>query len=96
MKDLHQKHYEVHYMIGDSTSTYLLEFIDNKTIITDISDKPIMTNFYLSNVKFNLDGTVFTPRTQTDSQDAIHTNQITENGAGLERYNLMVNRYPTL
>lgn len=46
---------EMHFMIGDGTKTYVVEFIDNAPVIIDsfVGDKAIMTNFYL----YDFDGT---------------------------------------
>lgn len=52
-----------------------------------------MTNFHLSGTVFNADGTVYTPKTQDATHDAERTNLITPHGAGLERWNLIVNGY---
>lgn len=51
-----------------------------------------MTNFHLSGVSFNDDGTVTTPAQITDNLIA-HPNGITAHGAGLERYNIAVGDY---
>lgn len=90
---LHQMHYELHYMIADENKTYCVEFSDNEAKIIDITDKPYMTNFHLQGVRFNQDGTVYTPETQDDFHNANITNLITDYGGGLERYNLIVNNY---
>lgn len=84
--------YECHYMIGDLTNTYILEFVDNKAVVVWDSH-PYMTNFHLHNVRLNSDNTVYTPATQDSNRDAIITNNITPFGSGLERYNLIANRY---
>lgn len=83
--------YEMHFMVADNNKTYCIEFVDNETVIVDITDRPYMTNFYLSGVTFNDDGTVYTPSTQDDEHNAMATNGITKDGSGLERYNILVN-----
>lgn len=83
----HKMGYELHYMVADKDNTYCLEFINEHAVITDISDKPIMTNFYLNDVIFNDDGSVYTPETQYGGFNAIDFNHITPYGSGLERYN---------
>lgn len=88
-KSIHDAGYELHFMIADKTKTYCLEIIENTLVDIDISNKPIMTNFYLDGVTFNPDGGVYTPGTMTDEYDAFKTNGITKRGAGLERYNLI-------
>lgn len=95
---LHEMGYEIHLMVLDSERTFLVEFIENKTVVTEMTQgansrlagKPFMTNFYLSDVIFNEDGKVFTPETQTEEDNAFDTNNITLRGSGLERYNLIV------
>lgn len=82
--------YELHYFVADPVSTYCLEFIGSQTVIKDLYNKPMVTNFYISGVEFNDDGTVYTPETQNEGFDAINTNHITPNGSGLERYNLIL------
>jgi len=37
---------DYHFLIADSTSTYVVEFVDNRTVV--LKDERIMTNFYLS------------------------------------------------
>lgn len=100
---LHYMGYEIHYLVADSEHTYLLEFIENAAVITDMTDgantrlagHPYMTNFYLSDVIPNTDGSVYTPANQTGGSPII-TNHITANGSGLERYNLIANRYDSI
>lgn len=92
---LHQSSYELHLMIADTHSTYIVEFINNATEIIDVTDTPYMTNFHRYDTVLNDDGTVFTPETQTDDDDAITTNGITEYGSGLERFNLIANAIST-
>lgn len=50
-----------------------------------------MTNFYIDGVKFNDDGSVYTPATQDETHNAMITNNITKYGEGLERYNIINN-----
>lgn len=92
-KTLHDMDYEIHYMVADDTSTYVLEFVDNETVIIEVSDAPYMTNFYIDGVIFNADGTVYTPATQDATHNAFDTNKVTEHGSGLERYNYIVENY---
>lgn len=84
---LHNMGYEAHFMVADRRHTYVMEFVGNRTVV--ITEHPIMTNFHISNVIFNADGTVMTPETG----DAMDVNGITKYGSGLERYNLIVNNY---
>lgn len=92
-KALHDMEYEIHVMIADQKDTYLLEFIDNQTVVTDISSKPYMTNFYLYDVRFNKNGMVFTPETSIGGFNAKTFNRITDHGSGLERYNYICENY---
>lgn len=89
-KQLWEMGMEAHYMIGDNTRTYILEFVDNQVVI---GEKPYLTNFYLADVVFNQDGKVYTPETQDADHNAIDTNHITPLGMGLERWNTIVDRY---
>lgn len=88
--------YEQHFMIADSKNTYSLEIIENEVVIKEISEKPYMTNFYLENVVFNDDGSVYSPATQDEEHNAIITNHITENGCGLERFNIINENYESI
>ena len=100
-ESLHKQDFEEHYMICDPLESYLIEFIENQTVIINMSEeadsplagKPYMTNFYLSDIQLNEDGSVYTPYTQDEDHDAIKTNLITPNGSGLERYNLINAHY---
>ena len=83
--------YETHLMIADESDTYLVEFYGNETVVT-LMDKPYMTNFYLSDVTLNADDTVYTP---ADEGHSASENNISANGSGLERYNLIVENYDT-
>lgn len=90
-KFYHDMGYEAHFMICDSNNTFIIEFINNETVIID--NKYYMTNFYLSDVNFNDDGSVYTPETQIENYNAYNTNLITLNGSGLERYNIINSNY---
>lgn len=98
---LHDHNYELHFMVADEEKTYLVEFAENAAIVVDMSDdadsniagKAYMTNFYLNDITLNDDGTVYTPGTQTADYNAKDTNGITDCGAGLERYNYIVDAY---
>lgn len=83
---------EIHAMIADEKDTFILEFINNECIVLDVSDKPYMTNFYIEGTTPNEDGTVYTPYTAASGKFA-SSNGITPYGAGLERYNCIVNNY---
>lgn len=89
-KELHNMDYEAHFMIADSQNSYVLEFVNNRAVIIESN---YMTNFYLDGVSFNSDGGVYTPETQDETHNAMDTNGITENGSGLERWNLINSGY---
>lgn len=78
--------FEAHIMVGDKNNTYIIEFIENKVVITEHNK---MTNFLIHGVNFNQDGTVYTQETSTPEDNPVVTNNITPHGVGLERYNLM-------
>lgn len=94
-KKLHAMGYELHVFVCDSTDNYLLEFSNNRNIVVE-PIIPISTNFKLDGVTLNDDNTVYTPLTQDDTHDAIHTNGIYKYGSGLERWNLIVENYSQL
>ena len=85
--------YQVHIIIADSEKTYCLEFIENELVIEDITEKPYITNFHINGTVFNQDGKVYTPADVPDGHLPSEENHITENGSGLERYNLIVENY---
>lgn len=70
---------ELHFIIADKTNSYIVEFINNEAKITT-SDKPYITNFYLDNISYNDDNTV-------------NLNSVTPYGNGIERYNLITDKY---
>ena len=90
---LHDRNYEVHVMIADRGSTYMLEFVEGETVIINLSNTPFSTNFYLTDVTLNDDNTVYTPASKDENHDAITTNGITAHGSGLERWNYIVENY---
>lgn len=96
---LYEDHaYDVHIMVADENSTYLIEFVNNNTVVADISSKAFITNFYLNGVTFNGDGGVYTPydKSLDNTHDAVTANHITTHGAGLERYNLINTSYSSI
>lgn len=73
------KKVEYHIMVSDINNTYIIEFINNKTEVTDVTSKPYMTNFYIYN---------------TEIKDGhIDFDTVTDHGDGLERYNLIIDNY---
>ncbi len=85
--------YAIHFMIGDTEHTYVMEIIDNKV---DYIEKNYMTNFNVIGTEFNENDLVYTPGTQDLNHNAMITNKITAHGTGLERWNLIAINYPTL
>ena len=71
---------ELHYMICDAEKTYLLEFIHNELIVSDMDTvyggRTFMTNFYLYNTSVDGDGNIV-------------PESVSDYGNGLERYNIM-------
>lgn len=88
-KSLLKMGYNQHWMVSDLEKTYVVEVIDNKIIVIDISEKPYITNFHIDGVVFNDDGGVYTPYTQDEEHNAQITNHVTKYGCGLERYNII-------
>lgn len=85
--------YESHYMIADKNKTYIMEFVNNEVQFIDVSEnKPFMTNFLITTTQFNPDGSVASPI----SGNAEIINHISAYGAGLERYNQIINTYDAL
>lgn len=83
---------EIHLMLSDNTSNYIVEFVNNEVKIIQ-SNEPnysALTNFYLYDVIFNNDNKVYTPETQDETHNAIITNNINAHGQGLERWNIVI------
>ena len=74
--------HESHFMIGDANKTYVVEFINNEMKV--ITDKNIMTNFYL----YGWDGNTATASYRADDYDA-ETTTLTPHSNGVERYNIL-------
>lgn len=83
---------EAHFLIADKVKTYVIEFVYNSM---NVIESKFLTNFYLYDVVFNSNGKVYTPETQDASHNAVITNHVTELGMGLERWNTIVDEYPT-
>lgn len=83
---------QLHFMVGDLNSTYVVEFFNKKMVVTSAKR---MTNFYLYGVKFNKDEKVYTPEDVEldEANKPTVKNNITEYGAGLERWNLIDDLY---
>lgn len=78
--------FEVHFVLKDaSNKVEVLEFIDNECVFTDITNRPVVTNFFIDGVTFKSDGKV------PEIGDAdIESYGLTEHAQGLERYNLLI------
>lgn len=78
---------ELHVMVADSTDTYLIEFVSNEIIVTnmdtDLNGRTYMTNFYLQG-------------TTVDSNNHINFSSVTPYGCGLERYNVISDNINTV
>lgn len=67
---------ELHLMVGDKNKTYLIEFVYNTCVVTEMTGNKIMTNFYLEDTEYNEDGEVI-------------KSSVTDHGVGIERYNIV-------
>lgn len=74
--------FEAHFIIADHDSTYIIEFMDDETIIHNVTnDRPYITNFYITDAVFNAE------------THLLDRNTITPHGSGLERYELISKKY---
>lgn len=85
-KKLSEIGYEIHFIISDKSDTFVIEIVNDRL---NIIKHNIITNFHITDVNFNKDGKVYTPETQSGIYNAFTFNNITKNGCGLERYNLV-------
>lgn len=84
----------MHWFLADRTGACgVLEPINNEIIFREQKQ---VTNFPVWKVKYNSDGTVYTPSTQADGRDAHSYNKIHQLGTGLERYNMIVKKIKDL
>lgn len=49
---------EYHLIVGDKKECYIVEFIDNKTVVIPVIEHKWMTNYYREGAEFNSDGTL--------------------------------------
>lgn len=72
---------ELHFMVGDKNNTYIVEFINNEAVVTEVinSNKEVMTNFYIQDAEF-------------DSEGNVDFDSVTNYGTGLERYNTLIEK----
>lgn len=86
---LQEMGYEQHYLIADKDKAYCVEFIENAVVAIDVTEDPIITNFYLYGTH-GIENGVYTPADVAEGH--LPSSQgITPHGAGLERYNLIKN-----
>lgn len=74
---------ECHFMVADENNTFLLEFINNSLVVTEMINKPYMTNFYVNGVTY-------------DSENNVDLTSVTPFGSGIERFNIITESYSTL
>lgn len=77
--------YQSHFMIGDTTRTYIIEFENGKLITKAFN---YITNFNITDVKFNKDNTIIYPNPSESG--------INKYGFGLERWDIIANNYKTV
>lgn len=84
--------YQLHFQVGDFDSSYVIDFIDGKMLFTKSN---YMTNFQVNGTIFNKDGKVYTPADVEIDEENKPTvkNNVHPHGAGLERWNLIVDAY---
>jgi len=97
-KNMYNEGFTHHYMIGDKTSSYLLEVFGTSFNVlkldvdsgNKLAGKPFMSDFYLSlnDVTFNENGKV-----NINKDGLKNESGITPHGKGLERYNYTVQNY---
>ena len=78
--------YDLHFMIADKNTSYAVEIVDNHLVI---NESEVLTNFHVDGVDFLADGTVYTNADAVDGNLATSLG-ITQYGAGLERFNVLV------
>lgn len=93
---LHAMHYEAHFMVGDATDTFIVEFLNNQVSILDcnerdsnVENRPYMTNFHLTGVSISTSTTDPAVHTPALNPGDVTSTGISLYGAGLERYNLI-------
>lgn len=81
-----------HYLIGDLENTYVVEYVGGNVVITEVdNDKAVMTNFRIFGTTPNADGSYNTPASQVGGAPSVK-NGLGEHSAGVERYNLAMQR----
>lgn len=83
--------YKMHWLISSGDETYVLEVINGINTIALLSEgEAIITNFNRIPVKFNLNGTVYSPGYKDPGQKPTIDNNLAPLAAGLERHNYLV------
>ena len=72
----------VQFLISDSEDTYVVEFINNNTLVKRLDERPFITNFNVLDEDGELIDTI---------NNEIDYTEIAEYGQGVERYNLLLN-----
>ena len=83
--NLDEMGYELHFLIADATKSVAIEFVDN-VIVAIETDK--LTNFHLSGVTLNEDGSVYTNADVADG-NLPSSQGIEDYAGGLERFNIL-------
>lgn len=73
---------EYHLIVGDEKECYIVEFIDNKTVIIPIIEYKWITNYYRDGVEFNSDGTIDWTTLTPHANGTYRNNIIAETFAG--------------
>ena len=90
-KQFSEAGFETHWFICDINNSYIVEVINNEVIINDVSAYPIMTNFYVSNIIRNADGSLYSIKDNVEGQECKATtiNKLGLYADGIERYNIL-------
>lgn len=83
-------HFVSHFMVADTTETFILEPVNG--VMNIIENPKAMTNFYLTDISFNENGKLNTMEERTNDE-TLSNNNITPHGAGVERYNIIIDNY---
>lgn len=83
--NLDEMGYELHFLIADPTKSVAIEFVDNAIVVIE-TDK--LTNFHLSGVTLNEDGSVYTNADVAEG-NLPASQGIEDYGGGLERFNIL-------
>lgn len=78
---------ELHFMVADSETTYVIEFINNEMVVlygpNHAKSDIVMTNFYLY-------------QTSLDENNHVDRSTVTDYGCGLERYDILTDSISTI